>query len=110
MPYQTDNSVRGGAAITWDPITGATAGDSLEVGYSTGLAAAVQVIGGTPGSVTLQGSLDNINWANLSDVDGVAIALTQLTQLEDFTTAARYIRPRGDAASVDAIVRVVLRS
>jgi hypothetical protein len=110
MPYQTDNTVKGGVAITWDPITGAVAGDALELGYSTGLAAAVQVISGTPGSVSLQGSLDGVNWANLVDVDGVAIALTALTQLEDFTTAARYIRPFGNASSAAAVVRVVLRS
>jgi hypothetical protein len=110
MAYTTSDSVKGGIEVTWDPITGANGGSSLEVGHDAGLAGAVQVISGTAGSVSLQGSLDGVNWAALSNVNGTPIALTALNQLADFTTAARYIRPFGNASSVAAVIRVVLRT
>ncbi|HLP66395.1 MAG TPA: hypothetical protein VK181_02630 [Rhizobium sp.] len=99
----------GATQITWDPITGAVGDTEVELKGSKPLAGSVQVISGTPGSFTLQGSNDGSNWATLKDLQGNAIALTALGAMAEFTTAARYVRPLGDASSSAAVCRVVFR-
>lgn len=100
---------RGATQFTWDAITGANSEAALELKGAGPLAGCVQVISGTAGSVTLQGSNDGTNWATIKDLQGSAIALTALTAIADFTTAARYIRPLGNGSSSAAVVRLVTR-
>lgn len=109
MAYTITELKKSGALLTWSAITGATGGDAVELNASTGAIGCVQVIGGTAGSVALQGSNDGTNWFPLKDLQGTAIALTALTQGSDFTTAARYIRPFGNGSTSAAIVTVALR-
>lgn len=106
----TKTDLPGGATlIVWDAITGANGGSALELNGAAPVAGCVQVIGGTAGSVALQGSNDGTNWATLKDLQGTDIALTALTALSEFTTSARYIRPFGNVSSSGAIVSVVAR-
>lgn len=109
MAYTVDNSIGGATMITWDPITGAVGETAVQTGGIAGMAGAVQVIGGTPGSVALQGSLDGTNWAALKDPQGGVIALTALGAYAEFSSAARFIRPLGNAGSAAAVVRVIIR-
>lgn len=99
----------GATQISWDAITGAVGEAALELKGSRSLAGAVQVISGTVGSITLQGSNDGTNWATLKDLQGTDIALTALSAMSEFTTSARYIRPLGNGVSSAAVVRVVVR-
>ncbi|NJO55531.1 MAG: hypothetical protein HC834_03295 [Rhodospirillales bacterium] len=109
MTTIVSNIGNGAALLTWAAITGANAGQSIELKGSSALAGCVQVISGTAGSVTLQGSNDEVNWFTLKDLQGDAIALTALTQGAEFTTSARYVRPLGNASSSAAVVAVMLR-
>ncbi len=109
MAYAVAGLTGDGSMITWDAITGAVGGTGLEVNNTAGVIGAVQVIGGTAGSIALQGSLDGTNWVTLKDPSNTDIALTTLGAYAEFTTAARFIRPLGNGSSSAAIVRVVLR-
>jgi hypothetical protein len=110
MAFAVNDSIRGGSQITWDPITGAVAEAAIELGFAERFPGGVQVIGGTAGVLAMQASLDGVNWAPLINRQGAAITLTNLNTLQEFNTPARFIRPIGDAASVGAIVRVVIHA
>lgn len=70
----------------------------------------VQAVGtfGVGGSVAIEGSNDNVNWAALRDSTGTVIALTAATIIRDILENTRFIRPRVTAGDGNTALRVIV--
>lgn len=102
------SNVGGARVYDWEAGDNGDDGTPFNPGSSVPLAGAVQVIGGTVGTVTMQVSNDGTNWTTLKDLQGEDIALTD-NALAEFSTAALYIRPLFGVSAAGALVRMVLR-
>lgn len=102
------SSTRGGRAVTWGSLGSADNGDEYEPDAAEPLGGAVQV-SGTFGGATVVLQKSNIggsNWVDMTDVDGNAISFTA-TGMAEFSTGARYIRPKSSGGSGSSIVVTV---
>lgn len=89
----TLSNTAGIVRTTWSTITSADSATAFTVQGYGGNVAAVQVTGTFGGTtVTLQGSIDGVNYTTLKDIAGSAISMTS-AGLVDFRTAAVYIKP-----------------
>lgn len=100
----------GASRITWANIaTGDTTTETLISGQS-GAIGTFQVTGTFGGAtVSLQGSVDGANFANITDAAGNAISLTA-AGLKEFSTAAPFIRAGiSGGTGMNVTVSVVVR-
>lgn len=101
--------------IVWGALASADTGDAVGgryTGYTSTLAGALQGTGTWGGAtLTLDQSVDGVNWAPVLDVDtGLAVALTASTQVATISVASPKVRPRLIGGSGAAIVpRLYLR-
>lgn len=83
----------------WETLTESDTAEALELGDTDTLASCVQIVGTFGGAtITIQGSNDGTNWANLEDLQGNALSFTSAA-IADFSTAAAYIRPNATGGS-----------
>lgn len=80
--------------VTWTPLT-TTNNDGQAVEISASGGRCVQVFGtfGAGGTLVIQGSNDNSNWATLSDPNGNALSFTAARIDTIVGEITRYIRP-----------------
>lgn len=113
MPTRTAVQVKpdaqDGVLITWSGLLGSPTDDGDPVQPGNYRDMCVQVTGtfGTGGSVTLQGSLDNVNWFALNTPAGSAITLTA-AGLRQVQENARWVRPIVTAG--DGTTNLVVRA
>ncbi len=102
------NVIPGIQSVTWAAMTDADTATAYQIiGFSRGFVEFDGTFGG--GTVVLQGSTDNTNWATLRSISGAAVSATAADAF-DFVGNALYIRPAvtgGTAESLNA--RVILR-
>lgn len=92
----------------WETVTGDDVGEGVQTNGLAGLSACVQIVGTFGAAVTMQGSIDGVNWATLKTVDGSDAALTAAGLLE-IATGAVYIRPSAASSVSDVDVYIALR-
>ncbi len=100
-------SPAGTSRITWGPIA---LGDvCLPVHYHSHADRSVQVVGtfGVGGTMVVEGSLDETNFATLNDPQGVALSITsaKVKAVSEMTTV---IRPRISAGDGSTAITVTL--
>jgi hypothetical protein len=94
--------------FTYTGISASDTGQEITMDGGIGLLCSVQVLdgGGTgfnAGTLTIQISNDNTNWATLKDVHGTDAAATADSMFE-LSTGAQYMRPLADASIGDVDV------
>lgn len=104
MAFSYSNDVEEGTH-TWTALTTSEGGTAVEMEKGAGLVGCIQSFsgGGTgynSGTLTIQVSNDNTNWATLKDLFGNDVTHTAAA-LTDFSTAARFIRPLADGSISD---------
>lgn len=97
---------------SWTPMTfsGTDVGAPIEMPGSADRTVQVTGTPGTGGSVRIEGSMDGVTYAVLSDPQGNALDITTL-KIETIMELVRYIRPRitaGDG-STSLTVQILMR-
>ena len=97
--------------LSWTGLTNATSdvGDPMGLAYASYTERSVQVIGtfGAGGTVLIEGSIDNTNWATLNDPQGNALSIT-VAKIETLLEAVPYLRPRVSAGDVTTDLSVFI--
>jgi len=98
-------------SITWTGLSTADTATGVMVMGTAPIIGSIMVTGTFGGAtITLQGSNDGTNYYAINDAAGNTIALTA-AGIEDFSTAAAYIRPASSGGTGDDVTVVVtLRS
>ena len=91
----------------WEALT-STNLDGAPVDLSRRTDRTVQVIGTFDGAtVTIQGSLDGVNWSTLNDLQGSALTFTS-ARLEGVSEITTYIRPLVSSAGASTDLDVLM--
>ena len=83
----------GNGVFSWALIANGDTLEPLIMNKASGILGTVQMTGTFGGTVGLEASLDNINYFDISDVQGTVIAATA-AGLFEFATGAVYLRPK----------------
>jgi hypothetical protein len=97
------------AGVVWDTLGSTDTGRPLKVNRRSLVMSAVQVTGPGVfgGTVTLQGSLDGVNWALLRDTRGLPCEWTS-PNLVEMSSAVTYVRPVAAFGVSGVTVRIAL--
>lgn len=96
-----------GNIAQWGPLAASVNGDPLRINRRSLVLSAVQVTGTFGGTVSLQGSLDGIDWFVLRDTRGNLCDFTAASLVE-LSSAVRYVRPVTGVGVVAATVKIAL--
>lgn len=94
QPTATQFGNNAGVSITWSGLLQGDNGDLAD--YSSFINKTFHAFGnfgGSAATVTIQGSNDGVNWAQLSDVVGNALSLTTSKPIRRTDDIPRYVRP-----------------
>lgn len=97
-----DRTVR----ITWSGLLNGDSGEPIDWGLYADRSVQVKGTFGVGGSVSMQGSNDDQNFNDLSDLRGAALAITtaKIEQVEDVTKQIRPLVTAGDGTTNLAVV------
>ena len=101
------NNGLGHLVATWTNLDQATSdvGEAVTFGWADNIV--IQIVSGTTPSIQMQGSNDGIQWGDLINVVGTALAdITDLTTLQ-LSAPVRFIRPMATGTAVDCVVVAV---
>lgn len=101
------------AVLTWTPVTNADTCAQVPTDMIDFADRTVQAFGTFGGaSINIQGSSDDVNYANCSDPQGVAIALASAAAIKTITEVPLFMRPAisGGAGSSLTVVMTVRKN
>jgi hypothetical protein len=97
----------GCAIVVWADMANGDDGAPIELANFTDRS--VQVVGtfGSGGSVRIEGSLDGVNYAPLTDPQGNSLDIAT-AKIEAVTEIVRWIRPRVTAGDINTLLTITM--